>query len=201
MVATEALRRLSVAGEIEAFFTFVSSEIPDVAMHCARTAELAAAIGSRMGIDRSERELLVAAALLHDIGKVWIPRKILHKPAPLSTTEFVVMMDHVILGSRYLERFEGHERLATIVGQHHERFDGRGYPLRIGGGTLDPLSRILTVADAYCASTEERPYQRAIAPDLVRQRIISDRAHHFDPDVVDAFAELDATTILESAAA
>jgi putative two-component system response regulator len=191
MCETETLQRLPVDASIASFFSYVNSELPDVATHCVRTARVADSIASELSLPREERELLIAAALLHDIGKIWIPKCILHKPSSLDSHETTVMMDHVILGPRYLSRFEGHSRLAAIVGQHHERFNGTGYPNGIAGLDIDPLARVLSVADAFCAATENRPYQSARDPYVTRNWIALDRARAFDPEVVSAFERLD----------
>lgn len=201
MVATESLRRLPVAQEVEAFFRFIAGELGDIATHCERTANVADAIASRLGVDEAERVVLRAASLLHDIGKVWVPKRILYKPARLTPDEFRTMAAHVSYAAVYLARFDGHERIARIVGQHHERFDGRGYPHRIPGPELDPLSRILSVADAFCAATEDRSYQIGLSPETARERIAIDSGRHFDPIVVDAFLAIDTTHLHPATAA
>jgi putative two-component system response regulator len=131
---------------------------------------------------------------LHDIGKVGIPDAILMKPGPLTPDEEEVMKGHTTIGGdtlRYVvERYDRHTFLTMgmeIAYNHHERWDGSGYPRGLGG-TENPLSaRIVALADAYDAITSERPYKPALSHDEAIRRIRLDRAGHFDPVLVDAF--------------
>jgi HD-GYP domain-containing protein (c-di-GMP phosphodiesterase class II) len=117
-----------------------------------------------MRLHESELDLLVSAAYLHDFGKLFVPAAILNKPSVLTPSEYRVVQQHPETGRQCVGSFPGYERIALIIGQHHERMDGRGYPHRRIGHDIDILARVVAVADAYCALTEERPYQNALAP-------------------------------------
>lgn len=159
--------------------------------HGARTALLASRIATTMNLEESEMEILISASYLHDIGKMFIPRSILDKPSRLTTEEFDQIKKHPETGRIALAGFIAYERIAIIVGQHHERMDGRGYPHRRPGDKIDPLARILSVADAFCAMTEERPYQGPLPTITAIGRIHNCAGSQFDLQVVDAFLESD----------
>lgn len=112
------------------------------------------------GLSREESAIVRSAALLHDLGKIETPLTILEKPGPLQPAERVLMDRHAAAGERLLQDVPACERLALIVGQHHERFDGSGYPRGLAGAAIDPAARIVTVADAFVAMIEDRPYSQ-----------------------------------------
>lgn len=134
---------------------------PTIAAHGLAVAKLTDRVCSAISVDADERALAVAAALVHDIGKIHVPENILFKRGVLEPREFEVLRRHALDGERIVLELTGRRRMATIVGQHHERLDGRGYPRGIGSGAIDPLSSIVSAADAYVAMREERPYSKA----------------------------------------
>jgi response regulator RpfG family c-di-GMP phosphodiesterase len=128
--------------------------------------------------------------LLHDVGKIGIPDKVLQKPGPLSVQERRLMQTHTILGEQVLGgvaflRGEG----LRIVRSHHERWDGRGYPDGLTGGDIPLSARIFSVADTLDAMTSNRPYRRACSWEVAREEIVGLAGAQFDPAVVDAFRE------------
>src|SRR5436309_10753250 len=128
--------------------------------------------------------------LLHDIGKMAIPDQILQKPGPLTTGERRRMQMHTVVGEQMLGGvavLEG-EGL-RVVRSHHERWDGRGYPDRLGGNDVPLGARVFAVADALDAMTSDRPYRRAIRWSAAREEIAAQSGKQFDPDVVEAFRE------------
>jgi HD-GYP domain-containing protein (c-di-GMP phosphodiesterase class II) len=159
--------------------------------HSMRTAMISRRIGTTMRLPGSELEILISAAYLHDFGKLFIPITVLNKPSRLTTAEYRIIQQHPETGRQCVGAFPGYERISIIVGQHHERMDGRGYPHRRPGHTIDLLARVLAVADAYCAMTEARPYQHALAPIAAVVRIWQCAGTQFDPGVVDALVESD----------
>jgi HD-GYP domain-containing protein (c-di-GMP phosphodiesterase class II) len=158
--------------------------------HSDRVVLLAQRLGNQMGLAKRELRDLGYAAQLHDIGKVGVPDAVLHKPGPLVDAEVEVIRGHAVWGAELVGRIPGLEDVARIVRHHHERYDGTGYPDRIAGSDIPLASRVLAVADAYVAMTEDRPYRRA------RPRFEVDREFHdcsgaqFDPDVVLSLREV-----------
>jgi HD-GYP domain-containing protein (c-di-GMP phosphodiesterase class II) len=157
--------------------------------HGVRTALIAKRIGERLELGSADLAVLVSAAYLHDFGKMFIPVEILNKPAALNADEYRRIQEHPETARKCLAAFDGYERIAIVVGQHHERMDGRGYPHRRPGVSIDPLARILSVADAFTAMTEDRPYQGALARIAAIERIRRSAGPQFDIDVVEAFLE------------
>jgi cyclic di-GMP phosphodiesterase len=128
--------------------------------------------------------------LLHDIGKMAIPDQILQKPGPLTDAERTHMQKHTVLGEQMLNgvamlRGEG----LRVVRSHHERWDGGGYPDRLGGGDIPLAARVFAVADALDAMTSDRPYKRAGRWEDARAEIVAQKGKQFDPEVVEAFLE------------
>jgi ribonuclease P protein subunit RPR2 len=128
--------------------------------------------------------------LLHDVGKIGIPDSVLRKPAPLSIAERKLMETHTVLGEQMLDdlallRGEG----LKIVRSHHERWDGSGYPDRLGGEEIPLGARIFAVADSLDAMTNDRPYRAAGRWEDAADRIVRQASRQFDPDVVEAFRE------------
>jgi len=128
--------------------------------------------------------------LLHDVGKIGIPDRILQKPAPLNVAEERLMKTHTVLGEQMLGgvavlRGEG----LRIVRHHHERWDGRGYPDGLAGADIPAGARIFALADALDAMTSDRPYRKARPWELARAEVLAEAGHQFDPEVVEAFSD------------
>jgi putative two-component system response regulator len=141
-------------------------------------------------------EMLFKIAPLHDIGKVGIPDRILHKPGKLTEEEFEVMKTHTLLGGNAISGAENMTSFQNstflkaarqIAIGHHEKWDGSGYPFALRGDSIPIPARLMALADVYDAMSCRRVYKSAMEHDEVAQIIISGRGIHFDPDVVDAF--------------
>ncbi|MEY3567359.1 MAG: hypothetical protein RLZ19_1373 [Actinomycetota bacterium] len=179
----EALERLAILGEFRD---------TDTGEHTVRVGDMCAEIAHLLGQDPVWSERLRLAARLHDIGKVAIPDSILLKPGPLTPAEFEVMKTHTTLGARILSGSNSPlVRLAEEVAlNHHERWDGTGYPNAIGGTEVPMSGRICAVADVFDALTSERVYKKAWSvPDAVRY-IARAAGTQFDPQVVEAFVRI-----------
>jgi HD-GYP domain-containing protein (c-di-GMP phosphodiesterase class II) len=158
--------------------------------HSDRVVGLSHRIGERLGLGRRELRDLSYAARLHDIGKVGVPDLVLHKPGPLDDEERELIKGHSVWGADLVGRIPGLEDVARIVRHHHERYDGEGYPDRLIGRDIPLSSRILTVADAYVAMTEDRPYRRARPRFEVDHEFRDCAGKQFDPYVVHALREV-----------
>ena len=159
--------------------------------HCRRVAHYSVLIARGMGVDEKELKVIEQGALLHDVGKIGIPDAILLKPAPLSEEEWAIMRKHTHLGSRLLDGFEELMGAREIVSQHHERWDGSGYPEALGGDDICLGARIFAVADAFESLLSGRPYREAFSAGAAREEIIRCSGTYFDPDVVACFTGID----------
>jgi putative two-component system response regulator len=158
--------------------------------HCERLAALAVRLGAELGLERAELETVRVGAILHDIGKIGIPDRILLKPASLDADETALMREHPLIGDRMLEPLELLEGVRPVVRHHHERWDGEGYPDRLEGDRIPRLARIVAVADAVEAMSANRPYRPALSAGDVVRELRAGRAAQWDPEVVDAALRL-----------
>jgi putative nucleotidyltransferase with HDIG domain len=182
----EQLHALSV-GTLEALARTIDAKSPWTAGHSTRVADIALAIGRSMRFDAPSLERIRRGALLHDIGKIGISADILDSPLPLTDDQRAIVQQHPALGARILEPLPHCADILPMVLQHHERFDGAGYPAGLAGSAIALDARVLAVADVYDAMTSERPYRRGLPARDAVVRIAAAAGAHFDPDVVDAF--------------
>jgi putative nucleotidyltransferase with HDIG domain len=151
--------------------------------------DLAQRLGNRLELEPERLGDLATAARLHDIGKVGVPDRILHKPGRLDPEERLIMQRHPIWGADTLAHVPGLERVADIVRMHHERTDGTGYPVGLHGDEVPVESMIIAVGETFRALTSERPYRRALQPEQALAIITRAAGTHFDPAVVQALRE------------
>ena len=156
--------------------------------HSYMVGELAARVAKKMGLETEQVELARLAGSLHDLGKLAIPEEILRKPGPLNEAERLVLERHPQIGFRMLDSL-GVEPVASWVLHHHERWDGDGYPDRLGGDAIPLGSRILFVADAYDAMTTDRVYRSKLSHDRAISELERCAGTQFDPEVVAALLE------------
>jgi HD-GYP domain-containing protein (c-di-GMP phosphodiesterase class II) len=135
----------------------------------------------------SEAATIISAARIHDLGKIGIPDRYLHKPGALTPEERLDMERHPVIGAQILQPLSLYQDALSIVRHHHERWDGRGYPDSLAGEQIPLGARILTVADSFDVMTSDRPYRRAMSVDRALAEIERGRGAQFDPIVVDAF--------------
>jgi HD domain/Domain of unknown function (DUF4388) len=156
--------------------------------HNWRVAQLAALLAKTLGLGEDKSQLIKQAAPLHDIGTIFIPEQILRKPAKLSSEEFAVVKRHVELGTRLLQASDSAllQTARTIIGNHHERFDGSGYPLGKKGEAIPLIGQIVALADVFDTLTHPQPYRPALSIPIVLETLREARGKGFAPNVVDA---------------
>jgi len=147
-------------------------------------------IAGALGMSPKELDVLRRGGLLHDIGKIGIPAEILDKTGKLNDNEKDLIREHVRLGARILEPIAAFADIMPIVLQHHEYFDGTGYPNGLSGQAIHLSARIFAVADAFDALTSHRPYKNAIDRKEAIEIIKEEAGKQFDPKVVKAFIEV-----------
>ena len=162
---------------------------PETGAHILRMAHYSELIARELGLSVAERELLLEAAPMHDIGKVGIADGILLKPGRLTPEEFEIMKKHAIYGYELLAGSSSKvlQAGADIALSHHEKFDGTGYPNGLQGEAIPLFSRIVSVADVFDALTSERPYKKAWSLEQASEHLKANAGTHFDPACVAAF--------------
>jgi HD-GYP domain-containing protein (c-di-GMP phosphodiesterase class II) len=180
-------------GTLQALITAVDAKDSYTATHSISTTDYAVAIGRRLGLPRDQLATLERAGLLHDVGKIGIPEKILLKPGRLDAEERLIVEEHSDMSAHIVESIPFLRELAPVLKHHHERWDGKGYPDGLAEKDIPVLARILACADAFDAMTSDRPYRQAMSVAAARQELVRWRAQQFDPEALDALlAALDA---------
>jgi putative nucleotidyltransferase with HDIG domain len=159
---------------------------PYTAGHQQRVARLACAIAREMGLSEEQVDGIFMAALVHDIGKIYVPAEILNRPAKLNETEMDLVKTHPSIGYDIVKTIDFSQPVGRIVMQHHERIDGSGYPNAVNGRDIILEARILAVADVVEAMASHRPYRPAFSIDEVLTEIDGYRETLYDAGVVDA---------------
>lgn len=155
--------------------------------HSIRMVPWAKYTALRLGCSEQDIHTICWATLLHDIGKICVPKSILQKPGPLNEEEWALMRLHPAIGARMISSMKRLASTGAIIETHHERFDGSGYPLGLKGSEIPLGARILAVADAYGSMTEDRVYKMTYNHKQATEEIIRCTGKHFDPDVTRAF--------------
>jgi putative nucleotidyltransferase with HDIG domain len=155
--------------------------------HSERVVTFSLRLGREYGLNTQEMKALEFGSLLHDIGKIGVPDAILRKPAKLTDEEWVRMREHPIHGQQILRGIKFLQGAAKVVAQHHEKWDGSGYPLGLVGDDIDICARIFSVADAFDAITSDRVYRKGRSYEAAAGELDEWRGRQFDPKVVEAF--------------
>ncbi len=176
----ETLLRLGRAGEYRD---------EDTGNHVVRMARYARVIAEELGLSEEECSDIEFAAPMHDIGKIGIPDKVLLKPGKFEQTEWDVMKQHTIMGHNILSNSQSRyiQMGAVIALNHHEKFDGSGYPAGLSGTQIPLVARIVAIADVYDALVSERPYKKSWSQTDALNYIREQTGKHFDPQCVEAF--------------
>jgi len=160
-------------------------------VHSQRVADYTLRLAREVGVrDKDTLDVFWRGALLHDVGKIGIPDKVLMKPGPLSDEEWAVMRNHPEVGARMLRKIDFLRGASEIVRSHHERFDGAGYPRKLKGAQIPLGARVFAVIDVYDALTTDRAYHTARSHTDALAKIREGSGPHFDSAVVAAFAKI-----------
>ncbi|RKP56101.1 HD-GYP domain-containing protein [Cohnella endophytica] len=185
-----AIHSLSKNPNLFELFETVKAKDDYTYQHNVGVGILATLIGRWMGLNDLELSMLSLAAVLHDVGKVKIPKEILNKPGKLTTEEFQEIKKHTIYGYEMLKETKGlNIRIANVALQHHERNDGTGYPLGLKKEQLDPFSSIVAVADIFHAMSSKRPYHEPIPFYEIVSQMRQGKFGELDPQIVSVFIE------------
>ena len=165
--------------------------------HTHRVAETARHVGMKLGLPERALEALYRGGIIHDIGKIGVPDAILLKPGPLVGDELRIMRAHTTIGESIVRPLRSGTNLLPIIRNHHEHFDGNGYPDGLAGRAIPRLARIVAVCDSYDALVTDRPYRKARSVDEAIATLMDGAGTQWDPEVVEALVgDLSAITTL-----
>lgn len=179
---------------LNSFLTVLSTTLdardPYTYGHSARVADFSRKIGMEMGLPEYEVDLLFKTALLHDIGKIGVPDRVLLKDGKLTDEEFAYIKAHPVIGEKILKQVQPISEIQQLlpgVRSHHERLDGKGYPDQLKGDDIPLFGRIIAVADSYDAMTSDRPYRKGMPHPKALAILLEGRGTQWDPEIVNAF--------------
>lgn len=158
--------------------------------HSTRVAEYSAILAENLGWTPSKIEQLRYKALLHDVGKIGIPDRVLNKNGRLTDEEFEVIKAHTTIGADILSGVSSLSDMYLVAKHHHERFDGKGYPNKLAREEIALEARIVGIADAYDAMSSDRVYRKALPGDIIRKELVDGRGTQFDPELLDVFLRI-----------
>ncbi len=185
----ESLRRI-LGGFINSMSLIVEARDPYTAGHQVRVADLARSIATEIGLPKNQIEGIRVSAVLHDLGKIYVPSQILNKQGPLIDVEFSLIKLHPQIGYNFLKSIDFPWPVAEIILQHHERIDGSGYPSGLKKDEILIEAQIISVADVVEAMASHRPYRPANNIDNALEEIIRNRGKLYDPAIVDCCVKL-----------
>ena len=179
-----------VRESLDVFSSFVDAKDPYTYGHSKRVAYYSRKIAERLGFSDEECKRIYQIALLHDIGKCYVPDEILKKPSGLTDEEYGIIKAHAAKGAKMVKELSSIPGIYEGVLYHHERFDGSGYPTGKKGRDIPISARIISVADAYDSMSSNRVYRSRLSKERVLNELKENRGSQFDPDIVDAFLEV-----------
>lgn len=159
---------------------------PYTVEHQSRTAALSVSLGTHLGLSLKSLTMLRLAASVHDVGKIAVPIQLLFRPDALTDPEYAQIKTHSAVGEDVLQHLQTRFPIADIVGQHHERLDGTGYPRGLREREILPEARILAVADVFDAMSSKRPYRDRLPVQAVLDTLLEMSGRQLDPDAVAA---------------
>ncbi len=178
-------------GTITSLANSVEAKDPYTSGHVSRVTEFSLEIGKRIGLKGEYLRNCELAAILHDIGKIAIPDSILKKPDRLTDEEYEIMKTHVYHGARILDPIPGMKNVIPAVLHHHERWDGKGYPMGLRGEEIPLIARIITITDSFDAMNSDRPYRKRLPPEVIEKELKEKAGFQFDPRLIDVFLEIE----------
>jgi len=167
----------------------IEAKDPYTRGHCNRVRILSKEMAKMAGMDNDQIESLEYGALLHDIGKIGISELLLGKKGGLDDGERKIFNQHPLIGENIVKTVEFFNPCLPIVRNHHEWFNGSGYPDKKKGASISPMARIVSIADAFDAMTSDRPYRNSLPLETALLNLEESRETQFDPDLVDLFIE------------
>lgn len=169
----------------------VETQSHETGQHVKRVAAYTEILCRAMGLSEEETWKISVASMMHDVGKICVPREILHKPGKLTEEEFSEIKKHVDYGHKLLENSSGEvmRLAANIAWQHHERYDGKGYQNELSGEKIDIYARAVAVADVFDALVSKRCYKKSWTPTQAREEILNQSGRQFDPHITKLFDE------------
>uniref|UniRef100_A0A7V1EI62 GAF domain-containing protein n=1 Tax=candidate division WOR-3 bacterium TaxID=2052148 RepID=A0A7V1EI62_UNCW3 len=174
---------------IRAIVEAIDAKDPYTKGHSARVVEYALVIGEGIELDKETLKDLELSAVLHDVGKIGIPDRILSKPGLLSEEEYAYMKRHPEFGAEIVEPIKKLKNLVPNILHHHEKYDGTGYPMGLKGDKIPLGARIIAIADSFDAMTSDRPYRPRMDINVALGEIKKNRKTQFDPELADVFVK------------
>jgi HD-GYP domain-containing protein (c-di-GMP phosphodiesterase class II) len=192
---TRVLQRLKTIGSLrkadgtESLVKRLKRTRPDTYYHSVRVSRVSRSIGRAFGFDDARLKQLCYAAVLHDVGKILVPEAVLNRPRKPTPTELFILHKHPSFGALLASYFNLPADLRVRTQHHHERWDGRGYPHKLGGADIPLMARIVQVADTYDAMVSDRPYRKALSHETAAAELRKCGGKQFDPRVIEAFLD------------
>ncbi len=172
---------------IRAVTNSIEARDPYTRGHSQRVGEIAKTIAEELDWSQREKDLIDWGAVLHDVGKIGTPDTVLNKPGKLTDEEFGIIKAHPSIGAEIVKEISFLEPIVPYVCEHHERFDGKGYPKGLAGEDISIKARLLAIADCYDAMTTDRPYRKGMEAQIAFNEIVTNSGTQFDPKMVAAF--------------
>ena len=192
---TRFLQRLKTIGHFErangteALVKRLKRARPETYYHSVRVSRLSRAVGRAFGFDDARLKQLCYAAVLHDVGKILVPEAVLNRPRKPTPTELFILHKHPSFGALLASYFNLPAELRVRTQHHHERWDGQGYPHKLGGEDIPLMARIVQVADTYDAMVSDRAYRKALSHEVAAAELRKHEGKQFDPRVIEAFLD------------
>ncbi len=172
---------------IRAVTNSIEARDPYTRGHSKRVGQIARTVAEELGWRKGDLELIDWGGMLHDVGKIGIPDAVLKKPGKLTNKEYEMIKSHPLIGAHIIKEISFLEPAVPFILEHHERFDGRGYPQGLVGENISIKGRLLAVADTFDAMTSDRPYRKGFDPEYALEEILRNANTQFDPEIVAAF--------------